>query len=136
MFTSATLTDFRAALQTQPRALVVALCAQWCGTCREFRQTFSQLEQRFPQAVFFWIDVEDDAALAEEIDVQDFPSLAIYDAQGVAHYFGTSLPQEGVVTRLLTTTLTTSLTASTSLHTRPAHIPPEAALLYAALTAS
>lgn len=126
MFTSATLAEFRASLQTQPRALVVALCAQWCGTCREFRTTFNQLEQRFPRAAFFWLDVEDDATLAGDIDIQDFPSLAIYDAFGTPSFFGTSLPQESVVARLLEAQLTQPTTLTQPL--------PEATALYAALT--
>ncbi len=105
MFRAASLFEFRQALARQSQPIVVALCAQWCGTCREFGVSFEQLEQQFPQALFFWLDVEDDAALTGDIDIQDFPSLALYGAGGEVLYFGTSLPQQAVVARLLATRL-------------------------------
>ncbi|TAK92333.1 MAG: thioredoxin [Burkholderiaceae bacterium] len=105
MFNAPSLFEFRQALARQAHPVVVALCAQWCGTCREFRASFEALELEFPQALFFWLDVEDDAILTGDIDIQDFPSLALYGAAGEILYFGTTLPQHGVVARLLATRL-------------------------------
>lgn len=82
--------------------VVLALCAQWCGTCREFRATLERLAAARRDIVFAWADVEDDADLVGELDVENFPTLAVFRAGLVLHY-GVSLPQEGVVTRLVET---------------------------------
>jgi thioredoxin reductase (NADPH) len=80
--------------------LVVGLCAEWCGTCREFEPLFAELAEQHPEARFVWLDIEDDSAMAGDIDVEHFPTLAVFrDAQPV--YFGTSLPQRAVVARLI-----------------------------------
>lgn len=94
-------------LAAQPAAahgplVVLALCAQWCGTCREFRATLERLAAARRDIVFAWADVEDDADLVGELDVDNFPTLAVFRA-GLTLHFGVSLPQEGVVTRLVET---------------------------------
>src|SRR5659263_77846 len=45
--------------------LVVCLCAQWCGVCRDYRQRFTQVQAQFPAVRFLWIDVEDEADLLD-----------------------------------------------------------------------
>ncbi len=61
--------------------LVVCLCAQWCGTCCDYRERFEEVQRQaaseFPQARFFWIDIEDEAELIEPLDVTDFPTLLL-----------------------------------------------------------
>lgn len=80
--------------------IVAALCADWCHTCREFRPVFMRLAAEWPDASFVWLDVEDDAVLVGEIEVDDFPTLAVFEADRALH-FGSSLPHEAVVRRLL-----------------------------------
>lgn len=82
--------------------VVIVLCAEWCGVCREFRPIVDTLAALHPQAVFSWIDIEDDAALLGELDVEDFPTLAIFRA-GVPVYFGTTLPIGNVLGQLIRT---------------------------------
>ena len=53
-----------------------------------------------PAMLFVWLDIEDDHALAGQIDVENFPTLAIYRGDKLLH-FGVSLPQQGVVARLI-----------------------------------
>ena len=61
-----------------PSPLVVAcLCAQWCSSCREYRATFDEVARRFPDARFLWIDIEDEAALVDDLEVETFPTLLI-----------------------------------------------------------
>ena len=79
---------------------VVGLCAAWCDTCASFRETFEDLAGRRPEATFVWVDIEDDAALAGDIDVENFPTLAVFHRTRAIH-FGVSLPHGGVVDRLL-----------------------------------
>jgi len=80
--------------------LVVCLCAAWCDTCAEFRGTFTRLSHAHPQAAFVWLDVEDDAALVGDVDIENFPTLAVFSA-GAPRFYGVTLPQEGVVARTL-----------------------------------
>jgi thioredoxin reductase (NADPH) len=80
--------------------LVVALCAAWCDTCGEFRATFERIAAERPQMLFLWLDIEDDSELCGDIDIENFPTLAIYRGARLLHY-GVSLPQEGTVARLI-----------------------------------
>ena len=82
------------------RLTVVSLCADWCDTCKEFRVAFEKIANARPDVAFVWLDIEDDSAVAGDIDVENFPTLAIYRGDAVLH-FGVSLPQEGTVARLV-----------------------------------
>jgi thioredoxin 1 len=82
------------------RVVVVSLCAAWCDTCTQFRAAFERVAQARPHATFVWLDIEDDAAIAGDIDVENFPTLAIYRARAPLH-FGVSLPHETTVGRLV-----------------------------------
>ena len=75
------------------RLVVVSLCAAWCDTCGQFRAAYERLAQARPQATFVWLDIEDDAEIAGDIDVENFPTLAIYRGRDPLH-FGVSLPHE------------------------------------------
>lgn len=88
-------------LATSP-LVVVALCADWCGTCRDFQQVLHRLAEARPEIVFAWADIEDDAELVGDIDVESFPTLAVFRAGQALHY-GVSLPQEGLVARTIDT---------------------------------
>ena len=80
--------------------LVVCLCAQWCGVCRDYRQRFTQVQAQFPAVRFLWIDVEDEADLLDPLDVDDFPTLllAVGDSP---HFFGPLTPQANTLARLV-----------------------------------
>jgi thioredoxin 1 len=80
--------------------VVVALCAAWCDTCNEFRASFERIAKARPDIVFVWLDIEDDGDVCADIDVENFPTLAIYRGNALLH-FGVSLPQQGTVARLV-----------------------------------
>jgi thioredoxin reductase (NADPH) len=80
--------------------MVVCLCAAWCDTCAEFRVAFDRIAAARPGTRFVWLDIEDDAELCGDVDVENFPTLAIYRDDALLH-FGVSLPQEGTVARLV-----------------------------------
>jgi len=82
------------------RLVVVSLCAAWCDTCTQFRTAYERIAQARPDATFVWLDIEDDAAIAGDIDVDNFPTLAIYRGRTPVH-FGVSLPHETTVGRLV-----------------------------------
>ena len=78
----------------------VCLCAGWCGTCRDYRPLFDELARAHPQMRFVWVDIEDDADLAGDLDVETFPTLLIADGT-TARFLGPLLPQAPVLARLL-----------------------------------
>jgi thiol-disulfide isomerase/thioredoxin len=83
-----------------PTVLVVCLCAEWCGVCRDYAQRFEQVQARFPQARFLWIDVEDEAELLEPLDVEDFPTLLLA-VGNEPRFFGPVTPQVETLERLI-----------------------------------
>jgi len=80
--------------------IVVSLCAAWCDTCDAFRSAYERLALARPAIAFVWLDIEDDAALCGDVDVENFPTLAIYRGREPVH-FGVSLPTEAVVGRMI-----------------------------------
>lgn len=87
---------------TDPTPLTIAcLCAEWCGTCREYRAVFQSLQNALPGHRFHWIDIEDDAELAGDVDVETFPTLLVARGSEVL-FAGTVLPKEADSLRLIT----------------------------------
>ena len=84
-----------------PDTLFVAcLCADWCGTCRDYREGFDRLADAHPDICFAWIDIENQADRFEDLDVENFPTILIEDAI-TTRFFGTVLPQASIVGRML-----------------------------------
>ena len=84
----------------QDGLLVACLCATWCKTCTEFRGTFDKLAASNADARFVWLDVEEDSALVGDIEIENFPTLAVFRGDRPLFY-GVTMPQEGVVMRTL-----------------------------------
>ncbi|MEN3276188.1 MAG: thioredoxin 1 [Massilia sp.] len=93
--------DLAAALESG-RWIVACLCAAWCGTCGSYRAAFDGLAARHPDKTFVWIDVEDQADLVGDLDVENFPTLLLQRGDTVA-FFGTMLPDAAVADRLVQT---------------------------------
>ena len=87
------------ALPSEP-LLVACLCAQWCGTCKDYAPQFHALQEEFPGAVFRWIDIEDESELVDPIEVENFPTLLIATG-GQARFFGTLTPHIETLKRLI-----------------------------------
>jgi thioredoxin-like negative regulator of GroEL len=85
--------------------LVAGLCAQWCGTCRDWRPLFDEQASHFEgRAQFVWVDIEDHAEVMGPIDVEDFPTLLIA-AHDQVLFFGTILPHANTLARLVQSAL-------------------------------
>jgi thiol-disulfide isomerase/thioredoxin len=97
--------------------LVACLCAQWCGTCRDYQPLFAQLQTEFAHAQFVWIDIEDQADLVDPLEVDNFPTLLIASG-GQARFFGTLTPHIETLRRLLQTqsATPTSTVRDTAVH--------------------
>ena len=96
-------TDNRADVATAlagPRWTVACLCALWCGTCGSYRATFEELAARHPDTNFVWIDIEDQADVVGDLDIDNFPTLLIQHEDNVA-FFGTVLPDGGLAHRMV-----------------------------------
>lgn len=91
---------------TDPSDVFVAcLCAGWCGTCQSYAATFRTLQERFgAQVRFRWVDIEDEAELMDDVDVENFPTLLVSRGEAV-RFFGTVTPHlrtaEAMVERVL-----------------------------------
>jgi thioredoxin 1 len=89
------------AARAAPDALwVVCLCAEWCGTCRDYRPLFEQVAQAHPQLRFAWVDIEDHADIADDFDIETFPSVLVAGAEGT-RFLGPLLPHAETLSRLL-----------------------------------
>ena len=82
--------------------VVICLCAQWCGTCRDYRAGFDELAATFPDVRFDWVDIEDQADELGDLDVENFPTVYIRRGESVL-FFGTMLPYVGNLRRLIET---------------------------------
>ena len=87
-------------LRKDDQLLVAFLRATWCKTSTEFRETFDRLAASNHDAKFVLLDVEDDSAQVGEIDIENFPTLAVFRG-GKPLFYGVTMPQEGVVARTL-----------------------------------
>jgi len=79
---------------------VACLCAAWCGTCSSYRAAFDAMAARHPDKTFVWIDIEDQADVVGDLDVENFPTLLLQRGDTVA-FFGTVLPDPKVAERLI-----------------------------------
>jgi thiol-disulfide isomerase/thioredoxin len=90
-----------------PGLLVLCLCAEWCGVCRDYRSSFARVQAAiaadYPQAQFVWLDVEDEADLLYPLDVDDFPTLLIAVGD-TPRFFGPLTPQAQTLERLVRST--------------------------------
>jgi thioredoxin len=97
---SGAATDFAPTLDAGEGLVVFSLCAAWCDTCRDFRVAYERLAAELPVHRFVWLDIEDDSELCGDVDVETFPTLAVFRGETLVH-FGPSLPQRELVARLI-----------------------------------
>lgn len=87
---------------------VACLCAAWCRLCEGYGPVFGTVMQalrpQHPGLQVHWVDVEDDAALLGELDVETFPTLVVADGAHV-RFAGPLLPQAETLQRVLQATL-------------------------------
>lgn len=108
---------------------IACLCAEWCGTCRDYRAAFDELQQALPQHHYRWIDIEDEADFAGDIDIETFPTLLVAQA-GQVLFAGPVLPRATDAQRLIE-----SITATLQAGRRPAplQLPADQLAAFAAL---
>ncbi|TWO70773.1 thioredoxin family protein [Caenimonas sedimenti] len=100
-----------------PRLWVIALCAGWCGVCRDWRPAFLATARAHPEWRFAWVDVEDEDEAMGGVDITTFPSVLI--ARGrEALFFGAIGPSQAALERL-----------ASALENQPALLPGDAQAL-------
>lgn len=83
-----------------PSALVACLCAAWCRVCDGYHEVFAALREQHPELRFVWVDIEDDAELMDDLEVETFPTLLIGVGREL-RFVGPVLPQLAPAQRLL-----------------------------------
>ena len=83
-----------------PLQWVICLCADWCGVCRDYRPVFDELAALRPELRFVWVDIEDDADLLGEAEVETFPTLVLAGATSV-RFSGALAPHTSALSRLI-----------------------------------
>jgi thiol-disulfide isomerase/thioredoxin len=81
---------------------VACLCAAWCRTCESYQQVFEAACAELPQQDLRvrWIDIEDEAELIGDLDIETFPTLLIADDEHV-RFAGPLTPQPETLRRVL-----------------------------------
>jgi thiol-disulfide isomerase/thioredoxin len=87
---------------------IACLCAAWCRLCDEYRPMLQALAAEFTRAGvrahWHWVDIEDEADLVGDLDVETFPTLVIADDTQV-RFAGPVTPQRDTLQRLLRATV-------------------------------
>ena len=85
------------------RLHIACLCAAWCRLCDEYRPMLQALAAEFTRAGvrahWHWVDIEDEADLVGDLDVETFPTLVIADDTQV-RFAGPVTPQRDTLQRL------------------------------------
>lgn len=83
---------------------VACLCAAWCRLCDGYRPVLEQVEAELRVAAvaarWHWIDIEDEAELVGDLDVETFPTIVVCDERSV-RFAGPVAPQPATLLRLL-----------------------------------
>lgn len=83
---------------------LACLCAAWCRLCEAYEPVLTQVGAELAadgvQLQLHWIDIEDEAALLGDFDVETFPTLVLVDQRQV-HFAGPLTPQPETLRRLL-----------------------------------
>lgn len=80
--------------------IVACLCAAWCDVCNSYRAGFNELAAQHPDKCIIWIDVEDQADVVGDLEIENFPTLLIQRNDTVA-FFGTVQPDLRLTERLM-----------------------------------
>jgi hypothetical protein len=95
-----------------PTIDVACLCAAWCRVCDGYRPVLERVTDELAADLSsngrtlrrHWIDIEDEAELLGDLDIETFPTLVVLDAVAV-RFAGTLTPQPDTLRRILRATL-------------------------------
>lgn len=88
---------------------VACLCAAWCRTCDAYREVFDaavgELRAAGHAVSARWIDIEDEADLVGDLDVETFPTLLVAAADQI-RFYGPLEPQPETLRRVFQAAVT------------------------------
>jgi hypothetical protein len=83
---------------------LACLCAGWCRLCDDYGPVFESavgaLRTQYPALQAHWIDIEDEAALVGDYEVETFPTLVVLDERQI-RFAGPLTPQPETLRRVL-----------------------------------
>ena len=89
---------------TDPVIQVACLCAAWCRLCDDYAPVFegviARIRAQGASVERHWIDIEDEAELLGDFDVETFPTVVVLD-HGQVRFAGPLTPQPATLHRLL-----------------------------------
>lgn len=89
-----------------PRLL--CLCAAWCRLCDGYAAVFDDTVQRlrgsWPALEARWVDIEDEADLVGDLDIETFPTLVLL-VGGQLRFAGPLTPQAATLDRVVRSAL-------------------------------
>lgn len=87
---------------------VVCLCAAWCRLCDEYAPVLESVTSALPggdsRLRRHWIDIEDEADLVGDFDVETFPTIVVIGPHDV-RFAGPLTPQPDTLRRVLRATV-------------------------------
>lgn len=87
-------------LLTTHDTIVACLCADWCDACKAYRPKFELLASHFPDVLFMWVDIEDQAGLVDHLEIDNFPTLLIQQ-RDIVSFYGVMRPDTAQLERLI-----------------------------------
>ncbi|OZB49320.1 MAG: hypothetical protein B7X60_01620 [Polynucleobacter sp. 39-45-136] len=78
---------------------LILFCAEWCGSCREFKEHFNSIE--IDGLSKKWLDIEDEAVLLENIDISNLPTILAVSDYELSFYFGEIPPNKIFLEKIL-----------------------------------
>jgi thioredoxin-like negative regulator of GroEL len=104
-------------MTTSPAPQLLCLCAAWCRLCDDYAAVFQQvvelLRADWPLLRARWIDIEDEAELVGDLDIETFPTVVLL-AGAELRFAGTLTPQATTLERVVRSALRDGAIASTS----------------------
>lgn len=76
--------------------LLVDFWAKWCGPCKTFGGTLSEVAKDYPDVFFASVNIEEEAALAEEFAVRSIPFVMIIKNRTVVYAESGALPAQAL----------------------------------------
>lgn len=85
------------ALIASGKLVLVDFFAEWCGPCKEFKDTLAKVAPEFPNVIFVKVNVDTFNQLSTKYKVSSIPSIKIFnngDTKPVDQFTGKKSPAE------------------------------------------
>jgi len=90
--------------------VVACLCAAWCRLCDDYAPVLRAVGAEFEGLRVEWIDIEDEADLVGDLDVETFPTIVVIGPEG-PRFAGPLTPQPETLRRVIQAALAGTMIA-------------------------